>query len=62
MRRQVLYCLIAMGQTARRRLCSASLSSLGAASLLERFEIGHDVLDLAGLKLEPRHFRMNPLR
>jgi len=28
----------------------------------QRFEIGHDVLDLAGLKLEPRHRRMNALR
>jgi len=36
--------------------------ALWPASLLQRFEIGHDVLDLAGLKLEPRHRRMNALR
>ena len=50
-----------MSQTARRRLCSASVGPLCAASLPERLEIGHDVFDLAaGLKLEPRHRRMAP--
>jgi hypothetical protein len=40
----------------------SDLSSLQDASLLEGFKIGHDVLDLTSIKLEPRHVRMNPLR
>jgi hypothetical protein len=40
----------------------SDLGSLQDASLLEGLKIGHDVLDLTSLKLEPRHVRMNPLR
>jgi hypothetical protein len=40
----------------------SDLSSLQDASLLEGFKIGHDVLDLTSIKLEPRHVRMDPLR
>jgi hypothetical protein len=60
--RRCLDALHGLGSDCPRRLCPVTLSSLRAASLLERLEISHDVLNLAGLKLEPRHVRMNPLR
>jgi hypothetical protein len=40
----------------------SGLRSLQDASLLEGLEIGHDVLDLTSIKLDPRHVRMDPLR